>query len=244
MQDGISVGLSAQIALERRLTTLASNIANTGTAGFRATEVRFEDVVARVESADQIERIAFASEGAEYANTSSGGMRETTSPFDFAINGDAWFAVETPAGTVVTRDGRFALNLEGELVSLSGHRVLDPGGGPIVLDPDGGPIEVGPDGFIRQEGFLMGALGLYAFTPPPDFVRHGDSGILADELPEPILDSPDVTVSQGFVENSNVDPVKELTQLISVQRAFEHANAATRASEESLNKLIDAFRTA
>ena len=242
MQDGISVGLSAQIALERRLTTLASNIANTETAGFRATEVRFEDVVARIEGADGAERVAFASKGAEYADTRSGGMRETNSPFDFAINGDAWFAIETPAGNVVTRDGRFALNLEGELVSVSGHRVLDPGGAPIALDANGGAIEVSPDGFVRQDGFLMGAIGLYAYDPPPDFVRHGDSGILTGELPEPILDAPDVSVAQGFVENSNVDPVAELTQLIMVQRAFEHASSTTRASEESLNKLIDAFR--
>ena len=241
MNDGLSVGLSAQVALEKRLTTIASNIANVRTVGFRAAEVRFEDVVARQQMAEGVRTIAFASEGAEYANTQSGGLERTGAPLDFAINGDAWFALETPAGVVVTRDGRFTMTEEGAVVSLSGHPVLDPGGAPLQLDPRGGPVEAGADGFLRQNGAQVGALGLFAFQPGPDFVRHGDSGIAAGEMPAPIVDAPDVTVAQGYVEQSNVDPVAEITQLITVQRSFEYANALMRSTDDSLSKLINAF---
>ncbi|WP_349364391.1 MAG: flagellar basal-body rod protein FlgF [Roseitalea porphyridii] len=241
MNDGLTVGLSAQIALEKRLTTISSNIANTRTVGFRAAEVKFEDVVARQQAAEGNTVIAFASDGAEYANTEAGGIEKTGSPLDFAINGDAWFALETPAGIAVTRDGRFKVTGEGAVVSLGGHPVLDPGGAPLEVNPGGGALEVGADGFIRQDGAQVGALGLYAFQPGPDFVRHGDSGILAGGLPNPIVDAPDVTVVQGYVEQSNVDPVEELTQLIMVQRSFDNASAAIRSTEDSLTKLINAF---
>lgn len=241
MNDGLTVGLSAQIALEKRLTTIASNIANTRTVGFRAAEVTFEDAIARRQTTDGMSSVAFASDGAEFVNTEAGGFEKTGSPLDFAINGDAWFALETPAGIAVTRDGRFTITGQGAIVSLAGHPVLDPGGAPLEVNPRGGPLEVGADGFIRQDGAQVGALGLYAFEPGPDFVRHGDSGILADAAPDPVIDAPDVTVVQGYVEQSNVDPVEELTQLIMVQRSFDNAAGMIRSTEESLTKLINAF---
>ena len=241
MQDAMTVGLSAQIALEKRLTTIASNIANTRTVGFRAAEVKFNELVERVRTPDDVEAVAFASEGAEFANLEAGGFEKTGGPLDFAIKGEAWFALQTPAGIAVTRDGRFTVTEEGAVVSLAGHPVLDPGGAPLQINPRGGPLEVGAGGFIRQNGAQVGALGLYAFQPGPDFVRHGDSGILAGALPEPVVDAPEVTVVQGYVEQSNVDPVAELTRLITVQRSFENASAMMRSTNDSLQKLIAAF---
>ena len=105
MQDGLYVALSSQIALEKRLTTIADNVANMSTVGYRATEVKFEDVVTGVGQ----NSIAFTSPGDTYLSQKAGGLRETRSPFDFAIQGDAWFGIDTPAGTVMTRDGRFTM---------------------------------------------------------------------------------------------------------------------------------------
>ena len=67
-----------------------------------------------------------------------GPLRETGNPFDFAIQGDAWFGIETPVGTVMTRDGRFTMTDTGELVTIEGYAVLDAGGAPIQLDPRNG----------------------------------------------------------------------------------------------------------
>ncbi|TCD16192.1 flagellar basal-body rod protein FlgF [Oricola cellulosilytica] len=237
MQDALYVSLSAQVSRERRLTTIAENIANSQTVGFRATQIRFEELVSDATGID----VSHSSQGVEYADDRSGGLEQTGNPLDFAVRGDAWFGVDTPAGTVMTRDGRFNMTEVGDLVTLSGYPVLDAGGAPIVLDPRGGVPEVSGDGFIRQGGGQVAAIGLFAFEPPPGFQRYGDSGILAGGDPEPIVDTSDVGVVQGYVENSNVDPLREITDLIMVQRAFEQSAKLMQTSEDSIENLIRAM---
>ncbi len=124
MQDSLYVALSSQIALERRLDTIADNVANASTIGFRATGVKFQDVV----SGTGPKSVSFASSGKTYLSGAHGALTETGNPFDFAVQGDAWFAIDTPAGTVMTRDGRFSMNENGELMSIEGYPVLDSGG--------------------------------------------------------------------------------------------------------------------
>jgi flagellar basal-body rod protein FlgF len=234
VQDGLYVALSSQIALERRLNTIADNVANAGTVGFRSTGIRFEDVV----SGSGEKSVSFASSGDTYLSMNVGALRETGSPFDFAIQGDAWFGIETPAGVVMTRDGRFSLTENGELVSIEGYPVLDAGGAPIQLDPRNGPPRAGADGSLRQNDNLVGALGLYNFDPGANFVRFGNSGIVPNGEPEPVVDRVDAGVAQGFLEESNVNPMLEITRLIMVQRAFENGAAMIRDTESSYDEAI------
>jgi flagellar basal-body rod protein FlgF len=234
MQDGLYVALSAQVALEKRLTTIADNVANMSTVGFRATEVKFEDVVKGVGR----DAISFTSPGDTYLSEKAGGFRETQSPFDFAIQGDAWFGIDTPAGTVMTRDGRFTMTDTGQLVTHEGYPVLDAGGAPIQLDPQNGPPAVGRDGIIRQDGQLVGSIGLFNFNPGPNFNRFGNSGIIPDGEPDPVVDRVDVGVAQGFLEEANVNPVLEMTRLIMVQRSFENASAMMRDTESTMDDAV------
>ena len=234
MQDGLYVALSSQIALEKRLNTIADNVANSSTIGFRATGVKFEDVVSGLGD----KSLSFASAGDTYISDINGPMRETGNPFDFAIQGDAWFAIETPVGTVMTRDGRFSMNDAGELVSIEGYAVLDAGGAPLQLDPRNGAPQAGADGSLRQNGNLIGALGLYTYEPGANFVRYGNSGIVPSGEPEPVVDRIDVGVAQGFLEESNVNPILEMTRLIMVQRAFENTAALIRDSESTMGDAI------
>jgi flagellar basal-body rod protein FlgF len=234
MQDSLYVSLSAQIALERRLDTIADNVANASTVGFRATGVKFEDVV----TGSGQKAVSFASAGNTYLSSAHGSLTETGNPFDFAIQGDAWFGIETPAGTVMTRDGRFSMNENGELRSIEGYPVLDAGGAPIQLDPRGGPPKAGADGSLRQGDQLVGAIGLFDFDPGRNFVRYGNSGIVPPREPEPVTDRADIGVAQGFVEESNVNPVLEMTRLITVQRAFENTAALMRQTASSSDDAI------
>ncbi|MDX8530378.1 flagellar basal-body rod protein FlgF [Mesorhizobium sp. VK25A] len=234
MQDSLYVALSSQIALERRLDTIADNVANASTVGFRATGVKFEDVV----SGTGPKSVSFASSGKTYLSGAHGALTETGNPFDFAVQGDAWFAIDTPAGTVMTRDGRFSMNENGELMSIEGYPVLDGGGAPIQLDPRNGPPKAGADGSLRQNDQLVGALGLYNFDPGENFVRYGNSGIVPARTPEPVTDRSDVGVAQGFLEESNVNPVLEMTRLIQVQRAFENTAALMRQTDSSTDDAI------
>jgi flagellar basal-body rod protein FlgF len=234
VQNGLYVALSAQVALERRLDTIADNVANASTVGFRATGVKFEDVVSGLDT----ESISFASSGDTYMSNIKGPLRETGNPFDFAIQGDAWFGIETPVGSVMTRDGRFTMTDTGELVTIEGYAVLDAGGAPIQLDARNGAPEAGADGTLRQGGQLVAALGLYDFDPGPNFVRFGNSGIVPQGEPEPVVDRIEVGVAQGFLEESNVNPVLEMSRLIMVQRAFENTAALIRDTESSYSEAI------
>ncbi len=237
MQDSLYVALSSQVAMERRLATIADNVANASTVGFRATGIRFEDLV----SGTGDKAVSFASEGETYLSTKVGALRETGNPFDFAVQGDAWFGIETPAGTVMTRDGRFTMREDGLLVTIEGHPVLDAGGAPIQLDPQNGSPEAGADGTLRQGGNAVGAIGLYDFEPGVSFVRFGNSGIVPALPPEAIVDRNDAGVAQGFLEESNVNPVLEMSRLIMVQRSFENVAASIRASEQTLGDAIAAL---
>ncbi|AZO13343.1 flagellar basal-body rod protein FlgF [Mesorhizobium sp. M2A.F.Ca.ET.043.05.1.1] len=234
MQDSLYVALSSQIALERRLDTIADNVANASTIGFRATGVKFEDVV----SGTGPKSVSFASSGNTYLSGAHGALTETGNAFDFAVQGDAWFAIDTPAGTVMTRDGRFSMNENGELMSIEGYPVLDGGGAPIQLDPRNGPPKAGADGSLRQNDQLVGAIGLYNFDPGENFVRYGNSGVVPARTPEPVTDRSDVGIAQGFLEESNVNPVLEMTRLIQVQRAFENTAALMRQTDSSTEDAI------
>ena len=234
MQTGLYVSLSAQLALEKRLTTIADNVANAGTVGYRATEVKFEDLVSGVGT----DSTSFVSAGKTYLSTEAGPLRQTGGAFDFAIQGDAWFSIQTPAGNVLTRDGRFTMLETGDLVTLEGHPVLDPGGAPIQLDPQGGEPVAGKDGMLRQNGDQVAAIGLFSYTPGKEFMRYGNSGVIPAAPPEALVDRTDIGVVQGFVEDSNVNPVEEMTRLIMVQRAFERASALARESGEALDMTV------
>lgn len=234
MDTGLYVALSSQMALEKRLNTIAHNVANSNTTGFRAGKVRFEEVLGQASTSAP----SFVNKGRSYLDPQSGGLEETGGTLDFAVQGDVWFSAQSPAGVLVTRDGRFKMQQTGELVTMDGHAVLDPGGSPIQLNPAGGKARVAPDGVISQNGVQTAAIGLFEYQPSANFSRFGNSGIMAESAPVPVIDRSDVGVVQGFIEQSNVNPVYEMSKLISVHRAFDNVAALIRDSESSLEEAI------
>ena len=234
MQSGLYVALSGQVALERRLETIASNVANMNTVGYRADGVSFEAQMAKAGDAT----VAFASGGAGFISRRSGGVTKTGNPLDVAVQGEGWLAVKTPAGTVYTRDGRMTIQESGQLTTLTGYPVLDAGGAPILLDASAGPPDIANDGMISQKGNQVGALGLYQIDDSAKLTRYNNSGVIPDKPATAILDFSSNGISQGFVEGSNVNPIMEMTKLITVTRAFDGINAATEKSESSLTDAI------
>ena len=102
MQNGLYVAVSAQVALQRRLETIADNIANMNTVGFRATGVSFESELARAGDTT----LNYVSPGSNFVSRRAGELVKTDNPLDFAVQGDGWFGIQTPSGTAYTRDGR------------------------------------------------------------------------------------------------------------------------------------------
>ncbi len=234
MQSGIYVGLSAQIALEKRLETIANNVANAGTAGFRADAVKFEAVLSR--SANNT--VAFASPGENYISRQTGAISKTDNPLDVAMAGDGWFAFQTPQGVVYTRDGRMQMTSEGELRTMNGYPMMDPGGATIVLDPNGGAPWIGADGSITQDGRPIGSIGVFQIPNEAKLSRFENSGVTTDLPAAAVFEASEIRVLQGHTEGSNVNPIMELTKLINVSRTFEQANSLLDKSESSLEKAI------
>jgi flagellar basal-body rod protein FlgF len=234
MQAGLYVALSSQISLDRRMTTIADNLANMNTVGFRATQLKFDDVMTNADGT----RVAYVSEGQEYVSTRNGGITKTENPLDFATKGDTWFSIETRQGAAITRDGRFSILDTGALVTLEGNPVLDAGGGPINLDPNAGPPVLSQDGTLYQNGRPVAALGLFEANVGPDFVRVGNSAIIPAQEPQPVVDRAGAGVVQGFLEQANVNPIEQMTQMITVSRAFENVTQLMRDSETSMSDAI------
>jgi flagellar basal-body rod protein FlgF len=237
MQSGLYVGVSSQIALERRLNTIADNMANMNTVGFRSTEVKFDEVLSKTQN-NIGAKIAFVTQGNDYLSTKTGQLERTGNPFDFAVKGDAWFALNTPAGQVLTRDGRFTMDENGSLKSIRGFAVLDAGGAPIQLNRDGGPPTVGADGIIRQNDQAVATLGLFTADITKGFNRYENEGVIPVDNPQPLVDRFDTSVAQGYVEQSNVNGIGEMTELIQVNRAFEGISSLMQDSESSMKDAI------
>lgn len=234
MQTSLPVALSAQLAMEKRLDTIADNIANSRTAGYRATDVKFESFL----SSAAAEPVAFVSKGENFISTRTGEFTQTGNQMDMAVNGDAFFAVQGANGPIYTRDGRMTLSEAGELLSMTGKPILDVGGAPLQVDPAGGNIVIARDGMISQNGNQVGAVGLFQMPEGANLSRAGNSGVVPDMAAQPVVDFAGINVLQGFTEGSNVNPILEMTRLIEVQRAFESAANFIETSEQSLDRAV------
>jgi flagellar basal-body rod protein FlgF len=234
MQSNFSVALSAQISLQKRLETIANNVANASTAGFRAEEVKFESLLSYASSTP----VAFASAGQSYLSRASGEMVRTDNPLDVAVQGDAWLGIQTPAGPAYTRDGRMKMTPTGELQTLNGYAVLDAGGSPILLDPNAGPPRIARDGAISQNNRAVGALGLFKIDDKASLKRFDNSGVIPDRPATPAVEFSKIGMQQGFIERANVNPVMEMSKLIMVSRTFDAVSSSLKDSESSMQEAI------
>ncbi len=236
MENAGYVTLSRQSGLAREMQVVANNIANAATTGFRAEGLVFSEYV------KSVDRGASLSMGqANIRNTSfeQGALTQTGGAFDLAIEGDGFFLIETPQGERLTRSGAFSPSAEGDLVTYDGFRVLDGGGAPLFVPP-GVAISVSSDGTISAEGNPLGQLGIVRPINPSSMVREDGVMFRADEGFEP---SETARVLQGFVENSNVNAVGQLTRMIEVQRAYELGQSFLESEDERVRTALKSLMT-
>lgn len=234
MQTGLYVGLSAQLALKQRLETLANNMANINTPGFRAEETKFETFLAG--NADS--ETAFGSTGGTFLSRRSGPIVKTNNPLDVAVSGDAWLSIRTAGGISYTKDGRLQISSTGALQTMTGNPVLDAGGSPLVLDPAGGTPTISADGMITQNGQQTGAIGLFSIPPDAKLARGENASVVPDQPATPVLDFTKAGLHQGFIEDSNVSGVTEMMNLIKVQREFETVTNALQSTATTLGDAV------
>lgn len=234
MQPSLYVSLSGQMALMRRLDTVAHNVANVTTAGFRAEEIKFDELLS--EKTDS--PTAFVSASSTYISRKAGEVVRTDNPLDVAVNGDAWLAYQGPSGPVYTRDGRMTMTPEGELRTLTGYPILDVGGAPVQVNPSAGAPTIARDGSISQGGRQVGALGLFTIPEEAKLTRFENSGVLPNMAAQPALDFSRVGTMQGFMEQANVNPVSEISRLIQIQRSFDSISNTLTKTEETMSSAV------
>ncbi len=237
METSSYVSLSGQLALERRMETIAQNIANATTPGYRAGGVQFSSLLSRVAP----EPTEFASTGKNFMVEQSGGFMQTDNPLDVAIQGDAFLSFEGPQGVFYSRDGRLTVSSEGQLMSVAGNPVLDAGGGQLAINPTGGQVSIGRNGSITQDGTLRGTLGMFKINTNDGFARVENSGVIPTREAEAISSFAANGVMQGYIEQSNVNPITEMVRLIQVTRNFEAASNLAERAQDAEKAAIQAF---
>jgi flagellar basal-body rod protein FlgF len=235
MDSGYYAACAGLAAQTQALDLVANNLANLGTAGYRAQQATFRSLVAgRAPVAWTPINAAMNDFGVlsgSRVDESSGSLTATGNPLDLAVAGKGFFVVQSSAGTLYTRDGGFHRTAEGQLVTAEGDPVLGEQG-PISL-PDG-QITVSPDGTISVDGAVVATLRLAEFSPETPLTAQGNALYSAPEgsaLP-PAASS----IRQGMIEGSNVSPVEGVVELITIQRNAEMMQRALSLFDSQLDQ--------
>jgi len=233
MDNSSYVTLNRQAGLTREMQIIANNIANASTTGFRREGTLFAEHIAALGPKE--ESLSMADATVRLIDLSQAGLEQTRGKLDLAIQGPGFFQVQTPDGNRLTRAGAFATSPEGELVNMDGYRVLDAGGAPIGIPPTAQAIAIGQDGTISADGVAVGQVGVVAPVDPMDLFDAGGTLLEAKNGTEPVEGS---QILQGFLEESNVSPVRELTRMIEVQRAYEQGQKFLENEHDRIRSVI------
>lgn len=225
MASGIYVPMAGAVAQSQGLDIVANNLANVSTAGFRAERPSFAAVLGKTNAQDQ----RYAVIGKSGSDLTPGTMSETENPLDVAIEGDGLFAVQTPAGKRYTRDGQFRLDDAGRLTTKEGFAVLNDQDSPIVIGKSSAQVEIEERGEILIDGKQVGSLAIARFAPTA-LQREGKNLFSATGAALP--DDKNIKVISGAIEQSNVNPVRGIVEMIRVSRTYEALHRMIESNKE------------
>ncbi|MDR1026268.1 MAG: flagellar basal-body rod protein FlgF [Lactobacillus sp.] len=236
------VALSRQMGLWKQMDTVANNMANMNTSGYKTQEVMFKSYVAQAVGAEGFGKdpVHFTQDYATVKDFSEGVMYETGNTYDVAISGDAFFAVETDHGEMYTRKGQFQVDYSGQIVTQDGYTVLNESNEPLFIAPDERSIEITATGEVVTENGIIGRLKLVKFDDNQKLKKVTDT--MYSNVENNKMDvANDVRVAQGVVEKSNVNSIAEMTKLISLQRNYEYVQQMIDAEHQRLSNTIEVY---
>lgn len=254
----LDIGSTGMLAQQTNVDVISNNIANMSTTGFKRQNVAFMDLIYQ-----NIQRPGATSSdvgtimpsgiqlglgvrvGGVYREHQQGALEITDNPFDLAITGEGFFEVELPNGdTAYTRDGTFAINQDGELVTQQGY-VIEPA---ITVPDDATDVTINESGEVLAsiQGQVnlsnLGQLQLSTFVNPTGLDAIGNNLFIESEASGPPTTGNPAednfgVIRQGALENANVNVVEEITNLIEAQRAYEMNSKVISTSDEMLGTI-------
>jgi flagellar basal-body rod protein FlgF len=238
MDNTLYVSLSRQMTLRREMDVIANNIANSDTTGFKVESLMVRtEALAPATMTDGPNPVKFVLDDGVARDFSQGAMRQTSAPFDLAIEGKGFFKVETPAGERFTRDGRFTLSATGGLTTQAGDAVQGEAG-PINVDMTKGPVAIAADGTVSQAGEKIGKVGVFAFDDRSVLAKDQDNLLKNVSNAQPVADTAS-RVHQGMLEGSNVNPILQITRMIEVSRAYAGAVKAMENTADLSRRAVE-----
>lgn len=261
---GVYTALSGAIAQSTKLDTIANNIANVNTPGFKKDKQVFEEYLTANQKPPQViqaPRITASIESfydmqggdKSYVDTkgtftdfSQGGLKPTGNALDLAIDGKGFFEIATPQGVRLTRAGNFTLDGNGQLVTKEGYPVLkasEPGADPAtrtIRMTGAGAISISDNGEVFQGTESLGKVSVVDVTNVDSLHKLGSSlygfkpGMNAE-----VTNQQNPSLKQGFLETSNVNIVQEMTDMIMTNRVFESTQKAISTYDSISDKLVN-----
>lgn len=257
---GMYTAVSGAIAQSARMDTIANNLANVNTTGFKKDRQIFNEYLTAYEKMPdsmQIGRIpasvesfydmnggdkSYVDSAGTYTSFTQGSLKNSGSNLDMAIEGKGFFEVLTPEGVRWTRNGSFQLDNSGKLTTKDGFPVLREG----ANDPAQRVIQLGDRnvtvtdrGDVYTGDNLIARMSVVSFVDPDQIQKQGSSLYkLKENSTATPLAAVDARVHQGFIEGSNVNAVEEMTEMITAQRLFETTQQAIKAYDHMDEKLI------
>lgn len=236
MENATYATITRQTGLMQEMRAIANNIANASTTGFRAEEVVFAEHISDL-GADH-SSLSMATAEVRRTVQTQGSLSQTGGSFDLAVEGDGYFMVQAPGGQRLTRAGHFMPNQNGDLVTAEGYPVLDAGGAPVFIPTGAGPVAIAPDGTISAGGQPVGQIGLVVPIDPVAMTREDGTRFRADAGVEPAENG---RMLQGFLEESNVNPILQIGRMIEVQRAYELGQNFLQSEDERIRGAIQSL---
>jgi len=231
MSDTSLFALSASTILSMSMDVVAGNIANSDTPGYKREAINFDDYVERIGADDP------PTEPMVYRDYVDGNVSYTSNPLDLAIEGEGFYEIEIGDQRLYTRAGHFRIDVDGNLVTAAGARVLGDDGGPIVFAPTDTDIVVDPEGnvFVNGGGSI-GRIGLVEFADPQALQRAGDGMYIATG--QTAAPATDARIAQGAIEKSNVVAIREVTLMMNTLRAFQSVQKVAEGEHERIRRAL------
>ena len=238
---GLYTVASGGVAALARLDAAAQNLANVNTAGYKASRPIFRlrplasDVTGGIDPVLNRTSAQVVEAQTNY-DFSSGPVRDTGGPLDVALTGNEWFVVSTRSGERYTRQGSFALDREGYVVTGHGDRVQGDGGDIQLAQ---GEVAITANGRVVQDGKDKGQLKLVRFGAAPALVPEGGTLFRNVGTPPAPVEGREMRVVPGALEGANVDAVRGLVDLVDISRAYESYMNALRNLDDLTKKSIN-----